>query len=193
MLSPVRVKNFFVTGPPGSGKSRLIFRVVEMLKQRGIRVAGITCPEVRIGGVRWGFKLVNIETGEEEVLASVDVPSGPRVSKYRVNIPGLERATKWLEDALHDPSVKVLVIDEVGKMECFSEYFVRVTREALNSPKPVIGVVGMRPAHPLMREVHTRPDTRVYFVRRGMSESERERIAREIYEQVLRVLGSERE
>jgi hypothetical protein len=49
------VKNFLLTGRPGSGKSTVIGRTVELLRERGVRVGGVVCPEVREGGGRVGF------------------------------------------------------------------------------------------------------------------------------------------
>ena len=84
-------KNIFISGPPGSGKSTLLMSVVRELESKEIHVKGIICPEIRRGGSRWGFKVVVYPDGNEEILASVEITSGPKVSKYRVNVEGFER------------------------------------------------------------------------------------------------------
>jgi len=189
MFKAFRTKNFFVTGPPGAGKSRLIQKVIEFLQRDGFKVGGITCPEVRRHGRRWGFKIINLITKEEGILASIDVPEGPRVSKYRVNMKDLERAAEWLRQMLDNPKFHIIVVDEIGKMECFSQKFCSVVRNLLDSEKPVIGVVSMKKsAHPLIAHVYQRPDTKVYFLPRGASNEYREKIAREIYSNIKKIL-----
>ena len=70
--------NLFVTGPPRSGKSTLVSEVV---KEMSIEAEGISTPDIRKNGKRVGFKLKDIKTGEEGVLAHVDQKEGPRVSR----------------------------------------------------------------------------------------------------------------
>ena len=43
-------------------------RLIEDVHPR--RIAGLRTPEVRRGGVRVGFKIIDLASGEEEVLAS---------------------------------------------------------------------------------------------------------------------------
>ena len=48
-------------------------------------------------------------------MASTDQPTGPRVSKYRVNIPDFERVALPLSLTLEE--CDVVCVDELGKME----------------------------------------------------------------------------
>ncbi|MEW5995954.1 MAG: nucleoside-triphosphatase, partial [Candidatus Zixiibacteriota bacterium] len=61
--------NFLMTGSPGSGKTSVVNLVVKNLSSRGFRAGGVYCPEIREGGVRVGFKMVDLMTGEEQLLA----------------------------------------------------------------------------------------------------------------------------
>ena len=85
------VKNFFITGPPKSGKTTLLMEIIKELKKRNYTIAGITCPEVIKNNRRWGFKIIDLKTNKEGILASIEVPNGPVVSKYRVNMEDLEQ------------------------------------------------------------------------------------------------------
>ena len=131
---------FFLTGRPGCGKSTVLMRIIDILKKKGLKVGGFITPEIRKDGKRLGFKVVNIHSGEEGILASVDQKEGPRVGKYHVNLEDFERvALKALDFALNN--CDVICVDELGKMELFSEKFKKKIEKILRSPKPAIIVL----------------------------------------------------
>ncbi len=182
------IKNFFLTGPPKSGKTTLLNEIIENLKRRGVIISGIMCPEVIINRRRWGFKIIDIKTGREGILASIEIKSGPRVSKYGVNLMDLEEiGINALITALNDES-NVVVIDEIGKMELFSEKFEQAVRRLLASGKPVIGVISYTYNHPLIREIKSRKDCKVYVIRRDSTLQHRLRIKNEIIRRILEIL-----
>ncbi len=124
----------FLTGLPGSGKSTVLMRVIEILKQKGLKIGGFITPEMRVRRKRTGFKVIDIHSGEKGTLASIDQKVGPRVGKYRVNLKDFERvALKALDFALKE--CDVICIDELGKMELFSERFKEKIKEILKSDK----------------------------------------------------------
>ncbi len=182
-------KNILISGPPGSGKSTLLMEIVRELERRGVSVRGIMCPEIRIGRSRWGFKVVSYPDGVEEILASVNIREGPRVSKYGVNIEGFERVgVSAILDAVRSPDVSVILIDEIGKMELFSRKFRGAVSEALNSQKVVLGVLG-RVNDPLVKNIRRRNDTLVIELWRGMTAAERRSIKERILGLIMRVLS----
>lgn len=88
--------NIFITGNPGCGKSTLIQKFLEEIADK--KVSGIITPEIRVNGVRQGFKIIDLASGKEEILASVHMERGPGVSRYKVNIEGIEKIMdKFLE------------------------------------------------------------------------------------------------
>ncbi|WP_448577783.1 NTPase [Thermosphaera sp.] len=108
--------NIVITGRPGVGKSTVFLRVVTSLKERGEVVTGFRTPEVREGGVRIGFKIVDLYTGEEAWLAKRGVDSPVRVGSYGVLVDeASELIRRSLETALKSKSI--VGIDEVGPME----------------------------------------------------------------------------
>src|SRR5262245_17968257 len=101
-----------VTGNPGSGKSTLIARLIEGVQPK--RIAGLNTPELRRRGVRFGFKMIDLASGEEEMLASIS-GEGPAVGKYQVNVPGVDKIVGRIESSLD--TADFIFIDEIGKME----------------------------------------------------------------------------
>jgi nucleoside-triphosphatase THEP1 len=132
--------NIFITGNPGCGKSTLIKRLLEELSAE--KVSGIITPEIRADGKRKGFKIVDLASGREEILASENIGRGPGVSRYKVNLEGIDIIMdKFLES--YEGS-EYVVIDEIGMMEFYSKKFREIIAMVLNSSKVVIATLSKR-------------------------------------------------
>jgi nucleoside-triphosphatase len=105
------------------------------------RLGGFYTEEIRQAGQRKGFRPVTFR-GEERTIAHVKLDHRYRVSKYGVDIATVDRFAET-ELALTD-AVDVYLIDEIGKMECFSSTFVDKIKVLLNSNKPVIATVAVK-------------------------------------------------
>jgi nucleoside-triphosphatase len=115
-------------------------KVIEALKKKGFKIGGFITPEIRVKGKRIGFRVVDVYSGEEGILASVDQKTGQRIGKYRVNLEDFERvALKALDFAIKE--CDVIAIDEIGKMELFSKAFKEKIDELLAQDKPMICVL----------------------------------------------------
>jgi len=129
-----------LTGLPGSGKSTVLLKVVELLRLKGFRIGGFITPDVRVGGRRVAFKVVDLHSGEEAILASSKLEAGPRVGQYRVDIPAFEGiALPALDYAENE--CDLVCVDEIGRMELFSQAFRRRIEELFSSKKPILAVV----------------------------------------------------
>ncbi len=138
---------FIVTGDPGIGKTTVVMRVAEMLKQKGLKVGGMVSREVRRNHVRMGFEFVDLITNESAMLAST-TGSGPRMGKYFVNLDGCSFAVERLIWAIKDSDV--IICDELGPMEFKSKEFVECAKDMLELDKPIIVVVHKRLQHPVI-------------------------------------------
>ncbi len=174
------VKNFLIRGRPGSGKSTAISIIELALRERGYEPCGIRTPEVRRGGRRIGFLVVDLSTGRSEVMASVGV-GGPRVGRYSVRLREFESVAIEALDACS--SRDVALIDEVGKMELLSPRFTYSVSRLIDSRIPVVATA---PSYdlPFLEELVSRPDVAVFVVRRGDSE----RVARSVLLKLLDLL-----
>ncbi len=156
------MKNVLITGRPGVGKSTLVSQLMKRAKNMGLKVGGLLTPEIRVSGKRLGFKLVDIATGEEGILARVDI-RGPMVSKYGVNLEDLNRVGAGaIKRAVNESDL--IIIDEIGKMELFSEEFKQAVIEALDSEKPVVATVGRFLRNPFVKEILDREDVLLFEI-----------------------------
>ncbi len=169
-----------VTGRPGVGKTTLCLKVYRMLREKGIECSGFVTKEVRKGGRRIGFEVVDLESGENFTLASVasvsSCPSSRKVGKYCVNVEEFEFYVGKLESRLGNVVGGVIIIDEVGPMELKSRKFAEFVRKLVDSNSNVLLSIHMRSNHPVLREV--REKFRVYTI----DERNRDRVAEEIAE-----------
>lgn len=135
----VRRKNILITGPPGVGKTTLIKKIAEALSL--LHPVGFYTEEIRQKGIRKGFELVSLD-GRRGILAHTDIKSSYLVGRYKVDIQGFEAFLEGLP--FFHPSVSILIIDEIGKMECFSEKFKELLLKCLNSEKRVIATIALK-------------------------------------------------
>lgn len=155
--------NFLITGRPGSGKTSVIEGAVSILRAQGLRAGGIYCPEIREGGVRLGFKIIDFMTGEGRILAHVDQREGPQVSKYRVNVANVDELSEAaIGRALQEADF--VAIDEIAPMETYSEGFKRSVLDALDSPKPLLAVIHQRTRTGFIGSVKARGDIKIFEV-----------------------------
>jgi nucleoside-triphosphatase THEP1 len=131
-------KNILVTGPPRIGKSTLIERLVSGIQRP---VTGFFTREIRDGGKRVGFSIVTLE-GKVGVLAHQDIRGRFRVGKYGVNMEDIDRIA--VPSMIPAGSDVMIVIDEIGKMECFSTRFRESLIGALDSENPVLGSIALK-------------------------------------------------
>ncbi|XP_029306464.1 cancer-related nucleoside-triphosphatase isoform X2 [Cottoperca gobio] len=137
-------KHVFLTGPPGVGKTTLVQKACEALVSSGVGVEGFYTEEVREGGRRVGFDVVTV-AGERGQLSRI----------------------RYQEGAADGGSRKVFVIDEVGKMELFSQSFIRAVRQTLDSSScTILGTIPIPKGKPLglVEEVRSRRDVKVFTV-----------------------------
>ena len=152
---------YLLTGRPGTGKTSLIKQVVAAA---GDKAGGFYTEEIRSGGSRQGFKVITLD-GAEAVLAHINIRSPHRVSKYGVDVAGLERVgLAALERAARDRPL--VIIDEIGKMELFSQSFRKAVLSLLERRKPLLATI-MSSSHPWADAVKQRHGVKLVEVTRA--------------------------
>jgi len=172
-------KNLFVTGRPGVGKTTLIRRVLADL---GVAAGGFTTDEIREGGERVGFAVSDLR-GPSGILAHVNLESEHRVGKYGVNRGDIERiGVPALETAV--AGARLVVMDEIGRMELCSPAFQQAVLRALDSPRPVLGTI-QESRNPFLDAVRARADVEILV----MTERNRDALAPLVLSKVRALLG----
>ncbi|MDX9811968.1 MAG: nucleoside-triphosphatase [Bacteroidales bacterium] len=119
-LSEIRGRNasstrvFIVTGSAGQGKTTFVRRLVEILKEDGVKPGGITSERIVDGSNTSGYDIVNVATGERKAfLRSEGHDGSERIGRFYIDNEGLEAGRTILGQAEGD----IIVIDEVGRLE----------------------------------------------------------------------------
>lgn len=118
-------KNILITGAPKSGKSTLLNKVIESVKNK----VGFVTNEILGGNGRVGFE-IETQLGNKKTLAHIDFKTQLKVSKYSVDIENLD---DLIPEVSNFQEGDLLYLDEIGQMELYSEKFKELTLSYLNS------------------------------------------------------------
>lgn len=161
-----------LTGWPGVGKTTALLAAVSQLT--GLNVAGFTTEEIRKpAGRRAGFLARSLGRDHAVTIACVDWPGPPRVGRYGVDLAAIDRLA---DEDLGVEDADLYVIDEIGKMECFSKRFVAAVRGLLEARRPVLATIALRGGG-LIAEVKAHPDAEIWEMTAANRGSMPDRIA----------------
>jgi nucleoside-triphosphatase len=149
------VRHILITGMPGTGKTTLIISFVARLP--GTKT-GFFTREIREDGVRKGFLIETLD-GRTAPLADSTMTLGPRIGKYRVSVRSIDEVAV---PALFSPA-DVIIVDEIGKMECVSGVFVKAVEKILDGDALVVATIAKR-GSALIEEIKSRSNTILYEV-----------------------------
>ena len=150
-----------LTGLPHCAKTTTVMQIISNLGSD--KIAGFYTQEIRQAGVRRGFSWRRLD-GPTGTLAHVDIKGPYRVGKYVVDMAGFEKSVVPILDAEKNDA-QLFVVDEIGKMECFSKEFVAAIRRLFKSEKSVLATVALKGSG-LISEIKDYPDTRLFNLTR---------------------------
>lgn len=151
--------NLLLTGPPRVGKTTLVVRALDSLPPE--TACGFVTRELRRDGRRVGFAVETL-AGESAVLAHVDIRSPHRVGRYRVDLAAFESTALPAIDPAR-VTAPLIVIDEIGKMECFSDRFRELVVATLKSDRAVLATIALR-GNRFIESLKARPEVTLLHV-----------------------------
>lgn len=189
-------KGLFVTGQPSCGKTTLISHLTRLAIKIApeLPVGGFITEEIcQAGGSRVGFDVVDVLEGQRRgVLARKGLASRFKTGAYGVDVAAFEATALPLlgvADAVPSPppSRRLVIIDEIGRMELHSLRFAAAVEELLSDPHVLLlgSVAAPRYGHvvPLAESVKARPDVCTVHIKPSTREE-----ARAAAEEALRAL-----
>ena len=155
-MSPKPAK-ILLTGLPGCGKTTAIMKIIANLDPK--KAAGFYTQEIREDNTRKGFSWTRLD-GTTSILAHMNTKSPYKVGKYGVDVSGFEKSVVPILD-INYSDAELFIIDEIGKMECFSKKFVTAVRRLFASDKSVLATVAQKGTG-LISEVKNFPGTKLF-------------------------------
>lgn len=150
-------QNILVTGYPKVGKTTLIKEIIKEYPNK--KVGFYTEEIVNTKGIRVGFRIVTLSEEEPGVLAHTNIKTGWKVGKYFVDIHEFER----LIIPELEKKANLVIIDEIGKMELFSEKFKEKVVECLEK-KNVVATITMKGGGEYVKDLKNRDDVELYYI-----------------------------
>ena len=180
----IMYKNFFITGYPDSGKTTIFNNIVTDLKENipDLHLYGFITREIREEGSRVGFSIENYD-GKKGILSHIYYKEGPKVGKYRVNLRDFENVgMNTLHHALRDSGIKIIVIDEIGKMELFHPDFLKIIERIINSENILLATISYKITE-LLAKFGNRSDTLIFNLENAPKDT---RKRKELKEKILK-------
>lgn len=150
--NPVK-KNLFLTGSRGAGKTTILFRT---LRELGVSIGGFVVKELYRHNAREELIMVDLSTGERGTM--VRFIDGKPIPDCRVfDILGVHAIRLALDES------RLVVLDELGRLELGASAFQQAVFDALSSSAPVVGVIKPE-SNPFLDAIRMRQDVEIIRV-----------------------------
>ncbi len=182
-------KSIFLTGSPGVGKTSVVLNITRSIKKLGFKVGGMVSRDVRIQGVRVGFEVEDLRTGSKGWLAHKNLFKGPMIGKYFVNLNDLDNVgVGAIRNALVNPDIDLIVIDEIGPMELLSKNFVEAVLSVIKSTKskPLLGTIHHKAKHSIIEDIRSMNEANIMLI----TLENRDRIVEDLFQVLLGSLSN---
>lgn len=157
-------------------------RIIDELK---VPCTGFFTKEIKEEGKRRGFSIITLKGGEG-ILAHENLASKARVGKYAVNLEALEKIA--IPALTPSKPEEIVIIDEIGKMECLSPLFREALLRTLNAPNPVIATIALQ-GNPFIESIKKRNDVRIF----NLTEEKREALIVFLKQEIYKYKNSQEE
>lgn len=124
-------------GKPGIGKTTLIKKITSILSKEAF--GGFYTDEIRQKSERVGFMITDFENNSG-IMAHINCKNEYRVGKYKVDVEIIDRiGVAAIEKVMQNK--RLVIIDEIGKMELFSARFKEAVRKVFNSGISILATI----------------------------------------------------
>ncbi len=168
-------RKILLTGRPGIGKTTVIKKLAQRLAF--FKPSGFYTEEIRQEGIRKGFAIKRLDGSTAGILAHVDVKGPYRVARYGVNIKVFDSFLSEIEGEVL--ASRIVLIDEIGKMECYSQRFRLLIENLLSSDRVLIATIAEKGTG-FIEKIKNTEGTVIIEV----TEHNRERLVSEIEEKI---------
>ena len=164
------IPKILITGPPKSGKSTMISELLRFYTEKNYKVYGFLTPEVKKDNNREGFDVQDIFTKETFPLARVsNYKTEFKLGKYSVFVKEFENYIDTLFN-IENRAINLIIIDEIGKMELYSEKFQELIKKLFKSNIPLIATIGEKMSHSVKDYILRLPNITLLSLTRNNTE-----------------------
>jgi nucleoside-triphosphatase THEP1 len=126
-------KVFILTGSSQQGKTTLVKKIIEVLKENGISVGGIYSPRIMENNITTGYDIVNIATNEREIfLRQTGNEAEKEIGRFRIFPEGLIIGFEAIKSS-SNVNNNIVVIDEAGYLELENQGWASGIADLLNT------------------------------------------------------------
>ncbi len=129
-----------IKGKPGIGKTTTIIKASAIFSNKYFQ--GFYTQEVKLNNKRIGFDIINFNN-DKAILARKNIHTPYQVGNYNIDIISFEKIA--IPALIPRIETKLFIIDEIGKMECFSIKFINYLINIFNSNYPIIATIPIYP------------------------------------------------
>ena len=159
-----------ITGPPKCGKSTMISKLIEFYSKKNYKIYGFLTPEVKKDNKREGFDVQDNHSKDRFPLARIgNYKTRFKLGKYSIFVKEFENYIDALFN-IEDRKVNLIIIDEIGKMELFSEKFQDLIKKLFKSNTPLIATIGEKMSHSVKDYILRLPNITLLNLTRNNSE-----------------------
>lgn len=182
---------FYLTYYPiGVGKTTLIRKICAKLNDN-FKLQGFFTDEVRSNGQRIGFDMITT-AGTRCILARerpTDSVRRPKVGKYSVYVEDFEQLALSLLKIDANTASKLLVVDEIGRMELSSKRFAAVIDVLLQQQYPLLATIPSQSRQPiaLVERLRSACNARVYHV----TKANRDSLLNDVVGEIIKLLSDD--
>ncbi|KAF5300502.1 hypothetical protein FQA39_LY02301 [Lamprigera yunnana] len=167
-MSKNNSKRILLTGVPGIGKTTLIMKICDRLKQTNVHLTGFYTEELRDNfNKRIGFDIITFDGKREKLSRTLDHIKPQDSNRYKIGqyyvFP--ELFEKIVLPMFSEFSDGVLVLDEIGKMELLSGKFEQEVKNVFRNEKLcILATVPVKGKLPLIESLICDPNNQLIRV-----------------------------